>query len=569
VSVRALHIPSAAPESGLELHVLYGSQTGNGEVVAESFAESARQAGVSVRLKSLADLRPAALKKIQFAAFVMSTHGDGDPPDDAIDLFEWLEGNAGSDLGSLSFRVLALGDRSYAEFCAAGRQLGSLLKARGASEFGPIIECDVDYVAGADRWSGEVLDWSVENLGAGSTAANDSQGVPSSAPALSPKLSLVASTPGWTRARPFPAIAERVQKITGLESDKDVYHLELSLEGSGLQYQPGDSLGVWADNDAELVSRVLRQLDLDPSSMVEDEGRHRTLRELLTRHRDLTRLNQDTFQVYADMDAERGAGRFAPKWQRMSAEQRRTFIEARQFIDLVEAYPVSLQPRELAELLPPLSSRTYSIASSAAMVDEEVHLTVVTLRSNAIGAERRGVASQYLNHRIQAGDEVRVFLEPNRRFRLPSDESAPIIMISAGTGIAPFRAFMQELEETGRRSAAWLIFGNPHRRTDFLYQREWLKWRADGLLKRIDGAFSRDQAEKRYVQHVVAEQGPELDRWIQDGACIYICGGLAMGHAVEEALIEAIADARGLEYEAAKETVKQLRRERRLLKDLY
>lgn len=571
MSVRALQIPQATAAAGAELHVLYGSQTGNGEAVAESLAESARQNGFRVTLKSLADLRPAALKKISHAAFVMSTHGDGDPPDDALDLFEWLEGSTAGDLGALRFRVLALGDRSYTEFCAAGRRLASMLKARGAGEFAPMVECDVDYSADAERWSEELLDWARENLGtdAANESAHESSSTHVAAPAHSPSLSLVPSTSGWTRARPFPAIVNRVQKITGLESDKDAYHLELSLEGSGLQYQPGDSLGVWADNDPELVSRLLRQLAIEPSELVDDDGRSRTIRELLTRHRDLTRLNPDEVQAWAGLDEAHGKGKLARRWRRMDAAARKAFMEARQFIDLAEAHPILLTAQSLADLLPLLNSRTYSIASSAAMVDDEVHLTVVTLRSNAIGIERSGVASQFLNHRVQAGDEIRVFLEPNRRFRLPEDPAAPIVMIAAGTGIAPFRAFMQELEEAERRPGAWLIFGNPHRRSDFLYQREWLKWRTDGLLSRIDGAFSRDQAEKRYVQHVVAEQGSEVSRWIEDGAHIYICGALAMGHAVEQALIDAVASARGVTRDAAEESIKELRRERRLLKDLY
>jgi sulfite reductase (NADPH) flavoprotein alpha-component len=280
-------------------------------------------------------------------------------------------------------------------------------------------------------------------------------------------------------------------------------------------------------------------------------------------------MHMDVIEAYVDLDTQRGSGKLARRWKLMDAGARRTFLEERQLIDLVEAHPVTMSAQELADCLPPLSSRTYSIASSASMVEEEVHLTVVTLRSNAIGTERQGIASQYLNHRVQAGDEVRVFLEPNKRFRLPSDTSAPLIMIAAGTDIAPFRAFMQELEETERRPGAWLFFGNPHRRTDFLYQREWLKWRADGLLSRLDVAFSRDQAEKRYVQHLVKNQGAELDRWIQRGAHIYICGALAMGHAVEEALIDSVAAARGLDRTSAEEEIKSLRREGRLLKDLY
>ena len=574
MSVRALQIPQTSAATAAELHVLYGSQTGNGESLAELLAENAREKGIRVTLKSLSDLRPAALKKIQYAAIVMSTHGDGDPPDDAIDVFEWLEAGNSKDLAAMQYRILALGDRSYAEFCGAAHQLDSMLKSRGASEFAPMVECDVDYSADASRWSSELLEWANEHLEAGleSGAANDATEAGQTqiaASASGPALKLVPSTIGWTRARPFPAIVERVQKITGLESDKDVYHLELSLEGSGIAYEPGDSIGVWAGNDPEGVSKVLRALRIEPSEVIDDEGRVRTIRESLTRYREITRLNPSVVDAWSEHDERSGRGRLARTWKRMGTDQRKAFFEARQLIDLVEAYPVNLTAQELADLLPPLGSRSYSIASSAAMVDEEVHLTVATLRSNAIGTERNGVASQYLNHLVQAGDEIRVFLEPNRRFRLPQDEKTPLIMISAGTGIAPFRAFLQELEETGRNPDSWLIFGNPHRRTDFLYQREWLKWRSKGLLNRIDVAFSRDQAAKHYVQHVVAEHGGELNRWIERGACVYICGALAMGHAVEAAMVNAIAEARGIGPGAAAEVVKNLRRERRLLKDLY
>ncbi len=574
MSVRALQIPQTSASTAGELHVLYGSQTGNGESVAEVLAENARENGYRVTLKSLADLRPAALKKIRYAAIVMSTHGDGDPPDDAIDVFEWLQASTSNDLAAMQFRILALGDRSYAEFCAAAHQLDSMLKSRGANQLAPMVECDVDYSADAARWSAELLEWASEYLDADlePAAANDATAsgqTPLSASTSSPALTLVPSTIGWTRTRPFPAIVERVQKITGLESDKDVYHLELSLEGSGIAYEPGDSLGVWADNDAEVVSELLRALHLEPSDVIADGGRVRTIRETLTRYREITRLSPAVVEGWAEREERSGRGRLARTWNHLDADQRKAFFEARQVIDLVDAYHVVISAQELADLLPALGSRSYSIASSAAMVEEEVHLTVATLRSNAIGTERNGVASQFLNHRVQAGDEIRVFLEPNRRFRLPQSVDAPLIMISAGTGIAPFRAFFQELEETGRNPDTWLIFGNPHRRTDFLYQREWLKWRSSGLLDRIDGAFSRDQAEKHYVQHVVAEQAETFNRWIERGAYVYVCGALTMGHAVEEAMVSAIGAARGIAREAAVEVVKDLRRGRRLLKDLY
>jgi len=336
-----------------------------------------------------------------------------------------------------------------------------------------------------------------------------------------------------------------------------------------LSYEPGDALGVWAWNDTELVSRILRQFGIDPAGQVEDNGRRRSVRDTLTRHREITRLSKEFLDRYAELENLRGKGGLLRTTRWMDAKRSRHFLEARQLIDLAVSYPMALSGQELVDMLPRLASRSYSIASSAAAVEHEVHLTVATLRSNAIGAERLGVASQFLNHKVHAGDEIGVFLEHNRRFRIPEDESSPLIMIGAGTGIAPYRAFMQEIEESGRRPETWLIFGNPNRRSDFLYQREWLKWRQQGLLTRLDLAFSRDQIEKRYVQHLLAEQGDQFDHWIQEGAHVYLCGSLAMGEAVEHAMIEAFAAARGLERDAATEVLRSLRRERRLHKDLY
>ena len=260
-------------------------------------------------------------------------------------------------------------------------------------------------------------------------------------------------------------------------------------------------------------------------------------------------------------------------FEQLDEPRRRDFIEQRQFADLVSQFPpksgLRLTAADLAGLLRPLAPRSYSIASSQAIVDEEVHLTVATLFSGVDGEQRRGVASDFLNHRLSPGDEVGVFLEPNRRFRLPEDRSAPLILIAAGTGIAPYRAFLQQLEAENAAPDTWLIFGNPHLRTDFLYQREWLEWRKRGLVKRIDGAFSRDQEENRYVQHVVREQSGRMGKWLEQGARVYICGGLAMGHEVEIALRDVLAEQRGLSEEQAGEQLKELRRQGRLMKDLY
>jgi sulfite reductase (NADPH) flavoprotein alpha-component len=544
------------------LQVYFASQTGNGEALAYRLGEEAERAGFGVKVQSLAALRPAALKKLEYAAFVISTHGEGDPPDDAIDIFEYLRSSRASRLESLKFRVLALGDRSYSQFCAAGRQLEEMLLAQGATVFGERIDCDIDYEQAALAWSEEVVAFGRENLLP--EVANQ---------ALVPHpthLSVVPQTARWTRLNPFSATVEKVQKITGLESTKDVYHVELSLQGSGLEYHPGDALGVWAHNRHELVTEVLDALQIDASAEVSLEGHRHTAHELLTRRRELTRLSVDTVQAYAVLARNSG---LQAHLERLDDDRKREFIEQRQFADLVREYPVNGAARitatDLVDMLRPLAPRSYSIASSQASVDEEVHLTVATLFSNAVGEERRGVASDYLNYHLEPGDEVSVFLEPNRRFRLPENRDTPIIMIAAGTGVAPYRAFLQQLEADGESPDTWLIFGNPHLRTDFLYQREWLEWRKQGLVKRIDGAFSRDQEHKHYVQHIVREQGERIVQWLDLQARVYLCGGLAMGREVELALRDVVAEQRGLDAEQAAEQVAELRRQGRLLKDLY
>lgn len=550
--------PPAEPaaQNAAVLEVLYASQTGNGRGVAEALARRAAQAGLAVKARSLDGYRPAELARLTRAAFVISTHGDGDPPEEAAELFEYLESPRAADLSGLEFCILALGDRSYAQFCEAGRRLEALLLARGARAFAPRAECDVDFEAAAQVWSDALLEQ-------GEVLARRAA-VPVSA--ASARLSVVAAHSEWSRKRPFRAEVQRLQKITGLESAKDVYHAELSLAGSGIRYEPGDALGVWPLNSDESVAAVLEALGLEAAEQVEVDGETRSMRDWLVRHRELTRLAPDTVRAYAEHGRD---GALAGYLESLGEHGLREFIEQRQFLDLLEEYPASLTAAQLLQLLRPLSPRSYSIASSQAAVGDEVHLVVASLFSNAIGKRRSGVASDQLNRRLQPGDRVGVYLEANRRFRLPADHSAPLVMIGAGTGIAPYRAFLQQLEADGRAPDSWLIFGNPHLRTDFLYQREWLRWRADGLLTRIDAAFSRDQAEKRYVQDIVAERAADLADWLERGAHLYLCGGLAMGQAVERALERHVAPRLAAGPQGAAEWLAGLRQQRRLSRDLY
>jgi sulfite reductase (NADPH) flavoprotein alpha-component len=536
------------------LAILYGSETGNGEGLAGQLADAAHQAGLDARLVSLDDFRPVLLGKLAHAVFIISTHGEGDPPEEAAELFEYLGGTRAPKLDGLRYRVLALGDRSYEHFCAAGRALDERLAELGAERFGPRIECDVDYAGKAQSFSDEVLAWAREHL------------VRHAATPAPAHLRVVPDTERWSRRNPFRAEVLGTRPITADGSPKEVHHIELALEGSGLRYQPGDALGVWAPNEPGLVGEVLERLGIDPSSEVTLAETSMPVSEALTGHLEITRLTSDTVQAYAAATGREG---LQEHFSGLARERQQDFIRQRQFADLVDAYPATLDAGALAALLRPLGARSYSIASSGRLVGEEAHLTVATLRSNAIGIDRLGVASQYLNGRLRCGDAVRVFLEPNRRFRLPEDRAAPLILIGAGTGIAPYRAFLQDLEATGDSPRAWLIFGNPHLRTDFLYQREFLKWRERGLLDRIDAAWSRDQAAKRYVQDVVADQAERIDRWLEAGAHVYVCGGLAMGRAVQEGLQQALGRARGLAAGPAGEALAALRREGRFHKDLY
>jgi len=546
--------PKAESRATPALTVLYGTETGNGEAIARELAHAAKQQGIAAEVLSLANFRPSRLRKLGHAAFVISTHGEGDPPEDAVELFDYLAREDAAALVDLHYRVLALGDRSYPLFCAAGRQLEEHLQRLGAKAFGGRLECDVDYHQRAEQWSREVIDYAQQNL-----AGSQKEPTPS-------RLSVVPSKPLWDRRNPCPATVRRLQKITDQGSSKDVCHLELALPGAGLEYEPGDSLGVWAVNDPELVEQILNRLGIEAAAPVEVAGHSLSIREALGNHLEITRLSADTVLQLADAGRQDGLRHWFAGLQ--TAEQQ-AFLEQRQLADIVAEYPLEIDARSLAGALRPLSPRSYSIASSRRQADDEIHLTVATASSNAIGVQRFGAASGYLNRRLRPGAEVRVFVESNRRFRLPQDSGAPIIMIAAGTGIAPFRAFMQELEQVENAPDAWLVFGNPHRRTDFLYQREWLQWRATGLVRRIDAAWSRDQAEKRYVQHIVREQSGRLERWLSRGAHIYLCGSLDMGKAVMDALRENLAAERRIDSDAAEEVLRDLRRAGRIQKDLY
>lgn len=545
---------AAGQPAGQGLAIVYASQTGNGEALAETLAAQLQSVGVAADRRSMASLRGPQLAKMDHGVFIISTHGDGDPPDDAMDLFDYLERLEPGKLDQLTFSVLALGDSSYPEFCAAGRRLQELLSAAGARCFLERVECDLDFETAASDWQQQILDYADEHL------------KQQDAVAPSVQLSVVPEAPAWDRKRPFAATLNQVQSLTGRGSTKDVRHIALSLEGSGLRYQPGDALAVHAENDPMVVDAVLEALALNPETPVSLNDREAPLSEVLARRLELTRLTPEQLKTYAE---QAGAGELNEQIAALDQSELRHFVTARQWLDLLQSHPVRIEAQSLVDLLRPLSPRAYSIASSPLWLEDEVHLTVATLESNAVGQRRFGVASHWLNHRLDTGSRVPVHVDANRRFHLPEAADTPLVMIAAGTGVAPYRAFLQHLESQGANPDSWLIFGNPHMRTDFLYQKDWLDYRRRGLLNRIDVAFSRDGREKYYVQDVVRDQTDRLRGWLDRGAVVYICGSLAMGRAVEQALSVVLSAGQGPDTDEARAAIADLRRQRRLRTDLY
>lgn len=541
---------AAAPPSG-SLTILYGSQTGNAKGVASAIKAQAEARGLPVTLTSMADYKPKQLKKETHLLVVVSTYGEGEPPESAVDLYEQLKKGKVGKLEGLKFAVLGLGDSSYEFFCQTGKDFDSLLTKAGADRVHELASLDVDYQDAAKAWGEQALYAIAATLSAG--------------PAGSSVASAVQQAVGhsqYSKENPFPARLSVNQKITGRDSTKDIRHIEISLEESGIRYQPGDALGIWFDNDADLVGEVLALAHLSG-----DEATARgSLREVLSRELELTRLHGGFITGLAEI-----ADNAALKDLAGDKAQVNALVASAQVVDVLKRFPTALTAEQLLGLLRPLTPRLYSIASSQSEVEEEVHLTVGVVRyPQEDGTVRSGAASSYLADRLPEDAEVRVFVEHNDNFRLPQNPDTPVIMVGPGTGIAPFRAFLQEREAQGADGKNWLFFGNPHFTQDFLYQVEWQRYVKSGLLSKISLAFSRDQANKIYVQDRLREAGLELYQWLEAGAHFYVCGDANhMAKDVQEALLDVIAEHGQKSREEAEEYLSELRRAKRYQRDVY
>ncbi|QSR46653.1 assimilatory sulfite reductase (NADPH) flavoprotein subunit [Aeromonas veronii] len=539
----------AAPSGSLT--ILYGSQTGNAKGVATAIKAQAEARGLPVTLASMADYKPKQLKKESHLLVVVSTYGEGEPPESAVDLFEQLKKGKIGKLDGLKFAVLGLGDSSYEFFCQTGKDFDSFLASAGAERIYELASLDVDYQDAAKAWSEQALNAITATL---STDAASSS--------VASAVQQAVGHSQYSKENPFPARLSVNQKITGRDSTKDIRHIEINLADSGITYQPGDALGVWFDNDADLVGEVLALTGLSG----DEATAHGTLHAALTGHFELTRLHGGFITGLADISDNAALKDLAGDKAQVNA-----LVASAQVVDVLKRFPTALTAEQLIGLLRPLTPRLYSIASAQSEVEEEVHLTVGVVRyPQEDGTVRSGAASSYLADRLIEDGEVRVFVEHNDNFRLPQNPDTPVIMVGPGTGIAPFRAFMQEREAQGAEGKNWLFFGNPHFTQDFLYQVEWQRYVKSGLLSKISLAFSRDQANKIYVQDRLREAGLELYQWLEAGAHFYVCGDAnKMAKDVQEALLDVIAEHGHKSREEAEEYLSELRRAKRYQRDVY
>jgi sulfite reductase (NADPH) flavoprotein alpha-component len=554
-----LPVQSSDSKATKEITILYGSQTGNARGLAKKTGKTLEEKGFQVTVSSMNDFKTNNLKKVQNLLIIVSTHGEGEPPDSALTFHEFLHSKRAPKLTDLHFSVLALGDSSYEFFCQTGKEFDSRLEELGGTRLYPRFDCDVDYDEPASEWLEGILgSLSTELEGTSATSA-------------SPVAAAAQSTESeYSRSNPFKAEVLENINLNGRGSNKETRHLELSLEGSGMTFEPGDSLGIYPENDPALVEQLLAELtwSSEETVIVNKQGDALSLQKALTSYFEITVLSKPFLEKVAKLSKnEELQDLIAPG----NEEKMKAYIHGRDLLDLVRDFgPWGESAQEFISVLRKIPARLYSIASSLAANPDEVHLTIGAVRYDAHGRDRKGVCSILTAERLQPGDTLPVFIQQNENFKLPTNPETPIIMVGPGTGVAPFRSFIQEREETGAEGKSWLFFGDQHFVTDFLYQTEWQKWLKEGVLTKVDVAFSRDTDEKVYVQHRMLEQSEELFKWLQEGAHLYICGDEKhMAHDVHHTFLSIIEKEGNMSREQAEAYLAEMQQQKRYQRDVY
>jgi len=543
-------IPAAAPITKT-MTILYGSQTGNSQGLAEKYATLLKAQNVDVTVSSLGKFKASNLKKITNLLLIVSTHGEGDPPDQAIQFYEFLHSKRAPKLEQLQYSVLALGDSSYEFFCQTGKDFDEQFAKLGATRFVPRTDCDVDYDDAAAQWFSAVQQEFLKQattISATSTLRDEIQG---------------ATT--YSRKNPFYAEVLENINLNGRGSNKETRHLELSIDGANFQFEPGDSVGIQPENSERLVDALLGALQFDPATEITIFDETMSLKNALQKKLEVTVLSKPVLEKIKSYTEH---NEFSTLLEESNAWK--NYAKGRDLLDVVEDFaPFTWSAQQFVDILRKIPSRLYSIASSQLANHDEVHLTISKVSYETNGRQRLGVCSGSVAE-LQIGATLPIYVHKNPNFRLPEQKETPIIMIGAGTGIAPYRAFLEEREELGVEGKAWLIFGDQHFVTDFLYQTDWQRWLASGTLSQMHIAFSRDTDKKVYVQHKLEENAANFYEWLEQGAVIYVCGDEKSMAADVDATIHRIIEQQGQKTaEQAKALVQELKQQKRYQRDVY
>jgi len=523
----------------IQATVLYGSQTGNAKKLAEKFFAELQQNNIQAEIASLGDFPTKKLKKIENLLIITSTQGEGEAPDQAKSFYDYLHSARAPKLENTNYSVLGLGDTSYDLFCQTAIDFDQRLFELGAKKIVEGQNCDLDYEDDADQWFQNVQSELLKNSGISFETSNQSE--------------QSKSENDYSKKNPYYAkVLEKINlNMTG--SNKETYHVELSIEDSGIQFEVGDCVGILPQNNAKLVSELIQWLQVKEDASVQINNEEVTLIDALTNQLDLTTLSNAVLEKL-----EVSGEKYDKEWRR-----------GRNIIDLLRAENLKIDAQKLVDTLRKLPARLYSIASSYEANPEELHITVGLVQYELDAENRFGVTTGMIAHSIEIGDELPIFIQKNDEFRLPADDEK-IIMIGAGTGVAPYRAFMEQREETAAKGESWLFFGEQHFVTDFLYQVEWQRHLREGNLSKLSLAFSRDQEEKIYVQHRIEESSEEFFNWLENGAFVYICGDEKhMAKDVEQSIKTVIAKEGHLDELAAETYLNELKNSKRFLRDVY
>ena len=527
------------------LTILYGTETGNSQELAEKLAGKASFKNINAKAVSMYDYNVNDLAGEDNVAIIVSTHGEGEVPEMAKKFYEYITGNQATTLENVSYSVLALGDKTYKHFCKSGEDIYRGMKDMGAFSVVPLQKCDVDYEISAEIWMNNFL-MNLTPTAAGVVVGDGDE------------------EKEYSKSNPFYATVKTKIRLTGETSDKDVYHFELSLEGSGLTYEPGDAVGIFTRNPEELVDKIIRKGGFDPEHRVFIKDGQTTLLDALTHHVEITVLSYDLLNKYCGRTKNVELAKILDDETLLDE-----YIEGRDLLDLLEDFPFEWNANKLVEILRPIPPRLYSISSSQEAIGDEVHATIALVKYEKDKRLRVGACTSHVIFSVEPGDKLPVYIDKNPSFKLPEDNAA-IIMVGAGTGVAPYRAFMQQRSKQGFTGYSWLFYGDRHSESDFLYRNEWENLLNDECLERMDVAFSRDQEEKVYVQHKLIENQEEVFEWIENGAHFYVCGDMKhMAKDVNKTLLEIIQTQGGIDEEQAEKYLRMLKKERRYQTDVY